>query len=306
MPVCAAALGRRQRRLARDRASSEGRDVTSPIVSPEELRSELGDPRLVILDARAGADARDRFRAQHLRGARFVSGDHDLATQGDPAKGGRHPLPTLEVFSATLARLGVVRDSRIVVLDDKNGMNPAARAWWMLLAVGLDVRVLDGGLASAIDAGLPTEQGEASITPAAPMQLDRWQLPTVAIDRIDALSRSPSVPVLDARNLARHRGDADPFDPRPGHIPSTTNAPHEASLDANGRTLDAATLRARFTSLLGAHAPSEAIVYCGSGVTACHLLLAMEHAGLPGAALYVGSFSEWTRTGRPVATGEGT
>jgi thiosulfate/3-mercaptopyruvate sulfurtransferase len=280
--------------------------VSSPIVSPEALRSELADPRLVLLDARAGGDAHDRFVSQHLRGARYVSGDHDLATPKDPSKGGRHPLPTLETFAATLARLGLQSDSRIIVYDDKNGTNPAARAWWMLRAVGLDARVLDGGLAAAIDAGLPTESGEPSVTATTPMTFARWISPTVTIDHIDALSKSPSVPVLDARNLARHRGDADPFDPRPGHIPNTTNAPHEASLDARGRMLDGSTLRARFTSLLGAHAPTEAIVYCGSGVTACHLLLAMEHAGLPGAALYVGSFSEWTRTGRPVATGEGT
>lgn len=280
--------------------------MTSPIVTPEALAAELEDPRLVLLDARAGADAAERYRTQHLRGARFVSGDHDLAQQGDPAVGGRHPLPPLEVFAATLARLGVDRSSRVVVYDDKNGTNPAARAWWMLRAVGLDARVLDGGLAAAVHAGLATEAGDPTPTPAAPMKLDAWLLPTVDIARMDALSKTPSVPVLDARSGPRHRGEADPFDPRPGHIPSTQNAPHEASLDANGRMRDAAALRAHFAKLLGAHTPAEAVVYCGSGVTACHLLLALEHAGLPGAALYVGSFSEWTRTGRPVATGEGT
>ncbi len=280
--------------------------MTSPFVSPERLAQELHDPQLVLLDARAGADSHDRFRAQHLRGARFVSGDHDLADPKDPAVGGRHPLPSLDAFATTLARLGVSTSSRVVVYDDKLGTNPAARAWWMLRAVGIDTRVLDGGLAAAIAAGLPLETGEPSSSTTAPMKLDRWQLPTVTIDRLDVLSASPSVPVLDARSAPRHRGDADPFDPRPGHIPHTTNAPHEASLDANGRILDPAILRARFTALLGAHPPSEAIVYCGSGVTACHLLLAMEHAGLPGASLYVGSFSEWTRSGRPVATGSGT
>lgn len=278
--------------------------MTSPILTAEALANELSDPFLVLLDARAGADAHDRFRAGHLRGARFISGDHELAQPGDAAHGGRHPLAPLDVFAATLARLGVSARSRVVVYDDKNGTNPAARAWWMLRAVGLDARVLDGGLAAA--ANLPMETGDPSITPALPMKLERWQLPTVSIDRMDALSKAPSVPVLDARSASRHRGEADPFDPRPGHIPNTTNAPHEASLDAHGRMLDPNKLRERFTAMLGAHTPSEAIVYCGSGVTACHLLLAMEHAGLPGAALYVGSFSEWTRTGRPVATGSGT
>lgn len=281
--------------------------MTSPLVSPEAVAAELGAPDLILLDARAGADARDRFRAAHLRGARFVSGDHDLAApHADAAHGGRHPLPPLDVFAATLARLGVGPTSRVVVYDDKNGTNPAARAWWMLRALGLDVRLLDGGLAAATAAGLPTETGEPTIAPAAPMTLEGWKLPTVGIARMDALSASPSVPVLDARSLARHRGDADPFDPRPGHIPRTASAPHEASLDARGRMLPAEVLRPRFEALLAGHTPSDAVVYCGSGVTACHLLLAMEHAGLPGAALYVGSFSEWTRTGRPVATGEGT
>jgi thiosulfate/3-mercaptopyruvate sulfurtransferase len=280
--------------------------VTSPLVSPEALLGELTDPHLVLLDTRAGADARERFAAQHLRGARFVSGDHDLADPKDPAQGGRHPLPTLEEFAATLARVGVTASSRIVVYDDKNGTNPAARAWWMLRAVGLDARVLDGGLGAAIAANLPVETGDPTPTPSAAMTFDRWQRPIVSVDRIEVLSKAPSVPVLDARSASRHRGEADPFDPRPGHIPHTLNAPHEASLDASGRMLDAATLRARFEVLLAGQPASDAVVYCGSGITACHLLLAMEHAGLPGSSLYVGSFSEWTRQNRPVATGEGT
>ena len=288
-------------------AVGSSRRMSSPLVSAESLARELSeDPALVLLDARAGSDARERFRAEHLRGARFVSGDVDLAQPGDPAQGGRHPLPPAAVFAATLARLGVGAGSRVVVYDDKNGTNPAARAWWMLRAAGLDARVLDGGLVEALAAGIRAETGDPPIAAVPPSPLERWLLPTVTIDRIEALSLAPSVPVLDARSAARHRGDADPFDPRPGHIPRTTSAPHEASLDADGRMLDAATLRARFEALLGGHVPAEAIVYCGSGVTACHLLLAMEHAGLPGAALYVGSFSEWTRTGRPVATGLGT
>lgn len=281
--------------------------MQSPLVTPAELARELADSRLVLLDARAGADARERFRAQHLAGARFVSGDHELAQPGDPAVGGRHPLPPLEIWQRTLAQLGIKPGARVVVYDDKNGTNPAARAWWMLRASGIDARVLDGGLAAALAEGLATEQGETKPTPAVmPIRLEDWQRPTVDLARMDALSASPSVPVLDARSEARHRGDADPFDPRPGHIPHTTSAPHEASLDAQGRMRSPAELRARFEALLAGHAPSEAVVYCGSGVTACHLLLAMEHAGLPGASLYVGSFSEWTRTGRPVATGVGT
>ncbi len=282
--------------------------MTSPMVTPEALARELAaGAELVLLDVRAGADAHARFLAQHLGGARFASGDHDLAAPGDPANGGRHPLPTPAAFAATLARLGIGPRSRVVVYDDKNGTNPAARAWWMLRALGIDARVLDGGLAAAMVAGLPTESGEPPpLAPVSAMHADRWQRPTVSIDRMEALSRAPSVPVLDARSAARHRGDADPFDPRPGHIPHTANAPHEASLDASGRMLAPDTLRARFEALLGTHAPREAVVYCGSGITACHLLLAMEHAGLAGASLYVGSFSEWTRTGRPVATGEGT
>ncbi|MFO0686242.1 MAG: sulfurtransferase [Sandaracinus sp.] len=281
--------------------------MQSPLVTPAELAKELADSRLLLLDARAGADARERFRAQHLASARFVSGDHELAQPGDPAVGGRHPLPPLDVWQRTLAQLGVKAGARVVVYDDKNGTNPAARAWWMLRASGIDARVLDGGLAAALAEGLPVESGESKPTPAAtPIRIEGWQRPTVDVSRMDALSAAPSVPVLDARSEARHRGDADPFDPRPGHIPHTTSAPHEASLDEKGRMRSPSELRARFEALLAGHAPSEAVVYCGSGVTACHLLLAMEHAGLPGASLYVGSFSEWTRTGRPVATGVGT
>lgn len=280
--------------------------MTSPLVSPDEL-ARLDGRGLVLLDARAGADAHARYLASHLAGARFVSGDHELAQPGDPAKGGRHPLPPLDVFAATLARLGVSADSRVVVYDDKNGTNPAARAWWMLRAVGIDARVLDGGLAAAIAAGLPTEQGEPSpIAPAAPMAIAGWRSPTVSIEEMDVISRDRTRPALDARSESRHRGEADPFDPSPGHIPHTASAPHEASLGADGRMLAPELLRARFEAMLAGRAPSDAVLYCGSGVTACHLMLAMEHAGLPGASLYVGSFSEWTRTGRPVAKGIGT
>jgi len=276
--------------------------IASQIVSPEHLQSAPADPRLVLLDARAGADARARFLARHLRGARFVDGEHDLAAPGDPAQGGRHPLPQPAVFGRTLGRLGIGPDSRVVIYDDKAGANPAARAWWMLRAAGIaEVSVLDGGLDAAIAAGLPTEAGEVAHAEAAPVPFARWQLPTVTIEVLDHLGTGTSV-ALDARSASRHRGVADPFDPRPGHIPGSLHAPFESSLDAEGRMLPPAVLRSRFEALLAGRAPEAAIAYCGSGVTACHLLLAMAHAGLPGAALYVGSFSEWTRSGRPVAT----
>jgi thiosulfate/3-mercaptopyruvate sulfurtransferase len=279
--------------------------VESPIVSPEVLKRRLGAPDLVLLDARAGEGGRARYLAQHLPGALFVSGDADLAAPtADASHGGRHPLPTLEAFTRTLGRLGVTPGSDVIVYDDKSGANPASRLWWMLRALGHEkVSVLDGGLAAALGSGIFSAFGNATPVAAAPYPRSAWSSPTVTIEQVEAAIADGSRLVVDARDPVRHRGESEPFDPVAGRIPGTISSPESAMLDADGRLLPAETLRARFDALLGGRAPSEVVAYCGSGVTACHLLLGLEVAGLPGAALYVGSFSEWCRTGRPIATG---
>jgi len=275
----------------------------TPLISPEALR-ERSD--IVLLDARSGADVAERFIARRLAGARHVDLERDLSAPGrDAAVGGRHPLPAPAAFSATLGRLGLTPESHVVVYDDQGGGNAAARCWWMLRAVGhAAVQVLDGGLDAAIGAGLPTASGPPeALTPAPPYPLDGYASPRLDADAVATALQDPARVGLDARAAARFRGEMDPYDPRPGHIPGTRSAPWTDNLDGGGRLLSPEALRARYAPLVGDRRGSDIVASCGSGVTACHILLALEVAGYGLGALYVGSFSEWTRQGRPVERG---
>ncbi|MFK7984478.1 MAG: sulfurtransferase [Sandaracinaceae bacterium] len=270
-----------------------------PLIRPAALADSLDDPGCVLIDARAGKDAAGRFEERHLVGAQRADLETDLSGDtSSPARGGRHPLPGLPEFAVTLCRLGIRPASRVVVYDEGSGALAAARLWWMLRAVGHDnVSVLDGGLSNP---GLPTESGPVSRPRrhALPYPVpDDWTLPTADIARVAALA--PEERLLDVRSRARHLGEVEPIDPVAGHIPGARSAPLTAHLEGT-RFLGHAALRAHFDDLLGDTPSERIIVSCGSGVTACHTLLAMAEAGHPGAALYVGSFSEWCRSGRPV------
>lgn len=264
---------------------------------------ELRHPDTILLDARSGPDAYARYRAEHVRGARYIDLERDLsAPPDDPADGGRHPLPPIESWAATLGRLGIAPDSDVAVYDDASGANAAARVWWMLRAAGhTRVAVLDGGLAGARDAGLPFAAGDEVWAPREPYPCTTYALPTLRLDDVSASLRSGTRLLLDVRAAARYRGEHEPIDPVAGHIPGALNHPLTQHLDERGRFLPPEALRAQYEALLSGRAPSELVLSCGSGVTACHGLLALEHAGLSGAALYVGSFSEWCRV-RPVAS----
>ncbi|MEN9366339.1 MAG: hypothetical protein RL489_697 [Pseudomonadota bacterium] len=280
-------------------------DSSSPLISAEALKAALG--RVRVFDVRfdlARPDAGEAaWREAHLPGAHYLHLDRDLsAKDGVPALcGGRHPLPTREVFAATAARLGLTPDTPVVLVDAQGGMF-AARAWWMLRWIGArDVRVLDGGLAAWRAAGGALEPGE--VAPAAPGLA--WPLgpePEGLRLTADALAAQLGrVALLDARAPERYRGDVEPLDPVAGHIPGALNRPFSANLGPDGRFLPPEALRAAFQGLAGAR---PVVHQCGSGVTACHNLLAMAVAGLPGGALYAGSWSEWCRDpARPVAQG---
>lgn len=278
---------------------------SSPLISAEALKAALGrvrvfDVRFDLARPEAGEAA---WREGHLPGAHYLHLDRDLsAKDGVPALcGGRHPLPTREVFAATAARLGLTPDTPVVLVDAQGGMF-AARAWWMLRWIGArDVRVLDGGLAAWRAAGGALEPGE--VAPAAPGLA--WPLgpePEGLRLTADALAAQLGrVALLDARAPERYRGDVEPLDPVAGHIPGALNRPFSANLGPDGRFLPPEALRAAFQGLAGAR---PVVHQCGSGVTACHNLLAMAVAGLPGGALYAGSWSEWCRDpARPVAQG---
>jgi thiosulfate/3-mercaptopyruvate sulfurtransferase len=277
--------------------------ASSPLIGPEELAGTLGrDAAPVLLDVRwqlGGPPGRDAYLAGHLPGAVFVDLDRDLAAP--PGAGGRHPLPDPAAFQAAMRRAGV-RDDRAVVVYDQRDTASAARAWWLLGYHGHpDVRVLDGGYDGWLARGLPVatqmpdpEPGDFTARPG--------QRPLLDADGAARVAREGAL--LDARAEVRYRGEQEPVDPVAGHIPGARSAPAAANVGADGRLLPAEELRARFAAL-GVRDGAPVGGYCGSGVVAASLVLALELAGYR-AALYAGSWSHWiTDPARPVAKGEG-
>ena len=279
----------------------------STLISARELGTHLhaGEP-VVILDASfdlADVQAGERSHAQgHLPGARYVHLDRDLCGS-KTGRNGRHPLPTREAFAATAGRLGVTPATQVVAVDRQGGM-VAARLWWMLRWLGHpNVAVLDGGVAAWTAEGGALETGVATPLAAALAYPEREPLARM-VDADQVSARLGKTPLLDARAPERFRGEVEPLDAQAGHIPGARNRFFKDNLDADGCFKPAATLRAGFAPLLGAASAAEVVHQCGSGVTACHNLLAMEVAGFSGSALYVGSWSEWSSDpSRPLAKG---
>jgi thiosulfate/3-mercaptopyruvate sulfurtransferase len=280
--------------------------VFTTLISAPQLRSLLdsGAP-CVVIDASfdlADTDAGERsWRAAHVPGSAYLHLDRDLAGAKN-GRNGRHPLPLRIDFARTLGRIGVTPHKQVVVLDRQGGTY-AARAWWLLLWMGhAEVAVLDGGVEAWTQAagGLTTEIVEPAAAPPYP---ERPSL--VAEIGAEALRRRlGNVRLLDARAGERFRGEVEPLDPVAGHIPGALNRCFKDNLAADGLFKSAGLLRAEFAPLLGGAPIGDVVHQCGSGVTACHNLLAMEHAGLPGSVLYAGSWSEWSADpGRPVARG---
>jgi len=276
-----------------------------PIIKPTELLPLLLAQQVVLVDARTGPNARSQYQQLHLAGAHYVDLEQDLAGEVvDPAHGGRHPLPAVARFAGLLGQLGINQSTPVVVYDDKNGANAAARFWWMLRSVGHSaVRVLDGGLPAALAAGLPSRSGPETLTSDAPYPVRGWLLPTAEADDVQQAVQSPVGLVIDVREARRYRGEIEPIDLVAGHIPGAINVPFADNLDAEGNFLLSELLHQHYQRLLADREPAQVIVHCGSGVTACHTLLAMAHAGLAAPKLYVGSWSEWSRSARPIATG---
>jgi thiosulfate/3-mercaptopyruvate sulfurtransferase len=276
------------------------------LIQAEELVQRQGEQALLTFDCRfdlarpdAGLEA---YAAGHIPGAAYAHLNRDLS---DPptATSGRHPLPTPAAVELRLRALGLNRDSLAVAYDDGNGMY-AARLWWMLRWLGHDsVFVLDGGLRRWLQLGLPIE---VAVPVRGPGDFRAHPRNGMAVDAavVAAESGNRASRLLDARAPERYRGEVEPIDAVAGHVPGAVNHPFTTSLGVDGRLLPAGELRAAFARTLDGVAPDRTIAMCGSGVTACHLLLAMEHAGLPGAKLYAGSWSEWSRDPtRPVARG---
>ena len=280
---------------------------SSPLVSVDELAAHLDDPGWVIIDCRFSLDqpeaGRDAYAAGHIPGAHYADLDRDLAgpVAGNGA-GGRHPLPGVVEFRKSCARWGVDARSRVVAYDDAGGAI-AARLWWLLRWCGHEgPAVLDGGLGQWLDAGQPLE--ERLPEPGA----GSWQprpgtLPVCDAATVERRLAAGDILLLDARAAERFAGLAEPLDARAGHVPGARNAPLTDNLDADKCFRSPAELQAYYRALALEHAPGDTVCMCGSGVTACHTLLALEVAGMSGASLYPGSWSDWISDGRrPIAT----
>ena len=277
------------------------------LITGIELLSLKNNHDLVLIDARAGADAPERYLEGHLSGALHVHLENDLSDiKPDLRQGGRHPLPSPIEFSELLGNLGIDKNSQVVVYDDKSGAFAATRFWWMLLAAGhKKVQVLNGGMQAAIAAGYPIAQGQAfAPQPKLPYPFAAWQLPIASMDQVREVSEKSDWLLIDVREAERYRGETEPYDPVAGHIPGAVNVPYTLNMDANGLYHPAEKLKVFYQETIAGRPASKVIVHCGSGVTACHTLLAMAQAGLEIPALYTGSFSEWCRNENTVMGNE--
>lgn len=268
--------------------------MNSPLISPEDLAAQLPSAALLLFDCRHDLfhpqKGRQLFLEEHLPGAHYLHLDEDLSGTIIPGVTGRHPLPEMADFLALLTKLGLTKDSRVVAYDDKGG-GLAARLWWMLRAIGhQQVQVLDGGLPAWLAAGFPTESGPPS--PPTPSATPYPALKTFSgtRDRAQIADLPTGFLLIDSRTSPRYRGEHEPIDPVAGHIPGAINLPWPDNLE-DGKFKSRAELKTRFAELHDE--AGKNVFYCGSGVTACHNILAYDYAfgGMPD--LYPGSWSEY-------------
>lgn len=268
----------------------------NPLINTKELKYLIGKENVIIVHA--GNGARDLYSKKHIDGAIYMDLDKHLSNINDPAKGGRHPLPDIEIFNQTLGKFGISEEAHVIVYDDKNCAIAASRLWWMLLAIGhKKVQVLNGGLQTAEKDLIPINNSPVEIFSVKRKQLSNsnWQLPTVTIDEVDEFTVNRNKIIVDVRAPERFEGDVEPIDPVAGHIPSAINIPFATNLDENGLYLTPEQLQEKYSQSFCDTEMKDIIFHCGSGVTACHSLLALASAGMEIPNLYVGSWSEWCR-----------
>lgn len=274
----------------------------SSIISPEELL-HLNKKNLVIVDAGSGESAYENYLSEHLESALYVDLNKDLAEiPADAKNGGRHPLPSLEKFAEVLQRLGIDEDSHVIIYDDKNGANSAARFWWMLRSAGIEkVQVLEGGFQMAKKKGLAINSNKDEAKKVEKIQLKEWKLPQVDLQFIAENSENSDFIVIDVREKDRYDGKSEPIDEIAGHIPGAINIPFKENLNESGTFRDPEILRKIYSKYFLNRNSDKIAVHCGSGVTACHTLLALDYAGFGIPNLYVGSWSEWSRNEKKIA-----
>lgn len=282
--------------------------MSHPLISASALASRLDDAHLRIFDVRHSLTdhglGRREFDEGHVPGAYYLDHETQLAA---PRSGtnGRHPLPTRQAFASLMREHGVTPDTDVVIYDASGGMF-SAHLWWMLRWLGHDrAQVLDGGWQTWQSGGYPTEDGATELVLAAS---DRsWPTPlanVIDVAAVVANIKHPAFTMLDARAANRYRGEVEPMDPVAGHIPGALNRPNTENLQEDGRFKSPEVLKREFDMLLAGRSPKDIVHQCGSGITACHNLLAMELAGARGSRLYAGSWSEWCAdSARPVALG---
>ena len=276
------------------------------LIDSATLASQLERPDLVLFDCRFELGnvnwGENEYAAAHLPGALYLHLDRDLSGP-ITATSGRHPLPDPQAFASRLAALGVDADCQLIAYDQGNGAH-AARFWWLARWIGLrNVAVLDGGVAAWRAAGLPLDKNIRTPQPRT-FQVKLQEGAWLTSERVDELRRRPGNLLIDARGAERFAGRNETIDPVAGHVPGARNHPFPGNLGVDGKFLSAEQLRRRWSVVLGSLPPDAVIAMCGSGVTACHNLLALEHAGLTGGRLYAGSWSEWIRDPRRlIATG---
>ena len=276
------------------------------LTSTQELAARLVDNDIVICDCRHDLmdleKGRRAYAEGHIPGAHFLHLDIDLSGAKN-GKNGRHPLPNVEAFAKKMGSIGIVKSKQVIAYDDAGGPY-AARLWWLLRWLGHDaVTILDGGINQWIGEGRAIDQ---KLPAAMPKIFVARQNDNMRVDAkfiLDNLNK-PNAVIIDARTPERYRGETEPVDPVAGHIPGAVNRLFKSNLNANGNFKSATELRQEFALLLGETKAAQVINQCGSGVTACHNLFVMELAGLSGAKLYPGSWSEWCADpARPVAKG---
>jgi thiosulfate/3-mercaptopyruvate sulfurtransferase len=277
--------------------------TNSPIISTSELLKIYNNENVIVINACGGEQAIKTYNKKHLKGALAVDLDTDLADiKKDVSIGGRHPLPTISQFSKTLTNLGISNNHHIVIYDDKNGSNSSARFWWMLKAAGIiNVQVLNGGFQEAERKGFPMSSTIEKPKTTATYKFSEWKLPIATIDELSLSSKNEKQNIIDVRSFERFNGTTEPIDLIAGHIPNAINIPLTENLDSDGLFKSPQLLNEKYKPYFE-NSKNELIVHCGSGVTACHTLLAMDYAGFKIPKLYVGSWSEWSRNNKPIST----
>ena len=275
-----------------------------PIIQVEELLELYKTKNIVIVDASNGKNAKENYNKKHLDTAQFIDLNTQLATIPDNfADGGRHPLPSINKFAETLQQLGITNDSHVIVYDDKSGANAAARFWWMLKSIGHEkVQVLNGGIQEAEKVNFPINNNIEIPKTVEPYKFEDWKLHTAEINEVEKHSLNKNYIVIDVRENNRYRGEIEPIDLVAGHIPGAINVPFSTNLNENGQFLSPMELKEKYQTIFGNIKSENIIIHCGSGVTACHSLLAIDYAGLAIPKLYAGSWSEWSRNTKKIAT----